>query len=61
MMSPVSTNAVFAGLIPGDGIGREVIPVSPNDCHKEAMLNNSGWSATPGSPPCISGLEVFLY
>lgn len=28
-MSTISTNAIFTGLIPGDGIGREVIPVRP--------------------------------
>ena len=35
------TNNILLGLIPGDGIGREVIPVSPDDRCLGSLLSES--------------------
>jgi homoisocitrate dehydrogenase len=38
LFAPMLANSISAGLIPGDGIGREVIPVSPRDYYRESLL-----------------------
>jgi hypothetical protein len=40
LFAPALANSISAGLIPGDGIGREVIPVSPRDYYRESLLTH---------------------